>query len=535
MFTNFKQQIINNKSSLLLAIILLMAFGIRVWGIDFDLPNLYQPDEDAVIMPAINILKTGDLEPSRLEYGSFQIYLLTGVFTAVYLYLARTGLFASPDQLLIYERGRYPLTYAYPEFFVAARFVSAVAGTLVVLLVFMLVRRLGSRRQAMIAAVIAAFTPMLAVSSHFATPDMLLTFMCLLSLYLLVRVYDNWEGDNGWAFIGAGFVCGLATATKYNGAVLFIPLLLLALMKVRTFDGWLSGRILGGPFAFLAGFFAGTPFALIKIPLFLQWAGYSLQLYNAPDFEPIIPSWQWHLDYLATSREAPVFILGAAGFFFSLRLWGRRGWLVNAFALFFILAIIGQTNRQARMWLPLAPIFAAWGALAVDAAIRWLKRRFSSTESETAERDTQPQGRHRWIEAGILAVVLLPLLLISGQAVGHLNAPDVRTLTSEWVGSHIPPGTPLAVDYFAPNLDPNLWPITRTFHHFDHDANWYQEQGIQYLIFSQAIYDPAGLSVEDVQEYESLLAQLCPIETINGPFLSNPGFHMRVFKVPPCQ
>jgi hypothetical protein len=26
-----------------------MAFGIRVWGIDFDLPNLYQPDEDELI------------------------------------------------------------------------------------------------------------------------------------------------------------------------------------------------------------------------------------------------------------------------------------------------------------------------------------------------------------------------------------------------------------------------------------------------------------------------------------------------------
>lgn len=510
-----------------------MAFGIRVWGIDFDLPNLYQPDEDAVIMPALNILKTGSLEPSRLEYGSFQIYLLTGVFTAVYLSLARSGLFAHPDQLLIYERGTYPLTYAYPQFFIAARIVSAVAGTLVVLLIFMLVRRLGSQRQAFIAALIAAFTPMLAVSSHFATPDMLLTFMCLLSLYLLVRVYGNWDSDKGWAFIGAGFVCGLATSTKYNGAVLLIPLLLLALMKVRTLDGWLSARTLGGPVAFLASFFAGTPYALLKIPLFLQWAGYSLQLYNAPDLEPIIPSWQWHLNYLTTSREAPVFILGAVGFFFSLRLWGKRGWLVNAFALVFIMAIIGQTNRQARMWLPLAPIFAAWGALAIDAAINWLQRRLSGPSP--APESTQSRfPRQKRIEAGFLAIVLLPLLFISANAVSQLSAPDVRTLTGQWIAGNIPHQTPLAVDYFAPNLDPNRWPITRTFHHFDHNLNWYQEQGIQYLIFSQAIYDPAGLSAEDVQEYESLLSQLCPIETITGPFLSNPGFHMRVYKVPPC-
>jgi hypothetical protein len=526
-----------NKDNFLLGLILLVALGIRVWGIGFDLPNLYQPDEDAVIMPAINILKTGDLEPSRLEYGSFQIYLLTGVFTAVYLYLARSGLFADPEQLTIYERGSYPLVYGFPQFYIAARLTSAVFGMLIVLLIYMLVRRLGSQRQALIAAAITALTPMLVVQAHFSTPDTVLTFMCLLGLYLLVRAYDTWEGDKGWAFIGAGFVCGLATSTKYNGAVLLVPLLLLALLKVRTLDGWLSGRILGGPVAFLAGFFAGTPFALLKIPLFLKWAGYSLQLYNAPELEPLVPSWQWHLDYLATSREAPVFILGAIGLFLSLRYWCKRGLLVNGFALFFILAIIGQTNRQARMWLPLAPFFAAWGALLVDWLIGWVVVRFGRLTGETAEPETRRRffTRERWVSLVVLAVVLLPLLFISGQAVVLLRSPDVRTLASQWTASNIPHGTAVAVDYFSPNLNTDLWPVTRNFHHFDHDLAWYEEEGIEYLIFSEPIYVPDNLSAEDVARYEALLDQRCPVETIEGPFLSTPGYTMRVFRVPPCE
>jgi hypothetical protein len=109
MLTNWKHLLNQNRISLILALILLVAFGLRVWGISFDLPNLYQPDEDALIMPAINMLKTGDLEPSRLEYGSFQIYLLVGVFTAVYLFLARSGLVTDPAQQPIFERGGYTL------------------------------------------------------------------------------------------------------------------------------------------------------------------------------------------------------------------------------------------------------------------------------------------------------------------------------------------------------------------------------------------------------------------------------------------
>lgn len=536
MLTTLKHHLIENRTSLILAFILLGAFGLRVWGIGFDLPNLYQPDEDALIMPAINMLKTGDLEPSRLEYGSFQIYLLVGVFTAVYLSLARAGLIADPAQLPIFERGGYPLIYEFPQFYVAARLTSAVIGTLVVLLIFMLVRRLGNERLGLIAAAITALTPMLVVQAHFSTPDTVLTFMGLLSLYLLVRVYDNWETDNGWAYIGAAFVCGLTVSTKYNGAVLLFPLLLLPLLKTRSLDQWLSLRILGGPLTFLLGFFAGTPYALLNIPSFLNWAGYSLRLYNAPNEVPTVPSWQWHFNYLSTSREAPVFILGLIGFFISLRLWGKRGFIINAFAVIFTLAIISQTNRQARMWLPLAPIFAAWAALVVDGVINWARSRFDQGELLPAEEQAQSASfqRQNLVPTIILALVFLPLLLLSGWGVINLSAPDVRTLTGQWMSGNIPPGSAIAVDYFAPNVDPLTWPVTRNVHHFDHDLGWYQEQEIEYLVFSQAIYDPAVLTQDEIDRYQRLLNQLCPVETISGPFLSNPGFTMRVYHIPPC-
>jgi 4-amino-4-deoxy-L-arabinose transferase-like glycosyltransferase len=518
----------------LLALILLLALGIRLWGIDFDLPNLYHPDEDALIMPALSILKTGDFEPTRLEYGSFQIYLLTGVFTAAYLLLARDGRIGDPNNLPIYERGSYPMLYGFPEFYLVARMVSAFAGVGTVLLTYLLVRRLSNPRVALLAAALASVTPMLVDNAHYSTPDSFFTLMVMLSLYLLVRAYDNWQSDSLWSFLGAAFVCGLATSTKYNGAVLLAPLFLVPVLRVRNIDDWISVRVLGAPISFLLGFFIGTPYALINIPLFLNWSGYTLHLYNQPGVVPLVPTWRWHLEYLTTSREAIVFIAGTIGFLLSLRLWGRRGLLIIIFVLVFGLAIVAQTNREARMWMPLAPIFAAWTALLIDVIDNRLSKLWLFAEP-TQEMDNRLR---KFIEKNLLAIltafVLIPAFFLSARASNSLNNPDVRTATATWIESNIPKGTPIAVDYFSPNIDPDVWPVTRSFRHFDHELDWYQEQGIQYLIYSQGIYQEGRLTATQLSEHQQLLNELCSAETILGPFLSNPDFSMSVFKVPPC-
>jgi hypothetical protein len=487
-------------------------------------------------MPALTILKTGDLEPVRLEYGSLQIYLLTGVLAAVYLHLARQGLIEDPAQLPIFERGSYPMVYAWPQFYLAARMVSLLAGLGVVIMAYMLARRLGNQRQALFTAAVTAVTPMLVDNAHYATPDSLLALMVTLALYLLVRAYDQWPSDTLWAYGGAAFVCGLATSTKYNGAVLLVPLLLVPLLRVHHLDGWLRARVLAGPLAFLLGFFAATPYAWLNIPLFLQWAGYALRLYNAPGQATAIPSWQWHLTYLATSREAPIFILGALGFCLSWRTWRNRSILINGFALIYILAIIAQTNRQARMWLPLAPIVAAWAGLFLD----WLAVRLRHRWAKGLIPRPQAPG-HDWRSilpvkamAFLPSLLLIPPLFFSARLANSLATPDVRTATAQWIETHIPPGTPVAFDYFPPNVDPATWPVSRTFRLSDHELAWYQEQDVQYLVFSQGLYDPGRLSPADLSRYEQLLAQLCPVATIQGPFLSNPGFTMRVYKAPPC-
>ena len=505
--------------ALLLVAFFLLALSLRLWGIGFGLPNLYHPDEDAVVMPAINIVKTGNLEPIRLEYGSLHIYLLALVSAAVFLLSARAGYISDPTTLSLFERGAYPRVYMHPEYFLAARVVSAVLGALVVLWIFMLARRLASERIAVIAAALGAVLPALVVDAHFATTDTPLMFWATLALYLLLRAYDNWFEDSLWAYAGAGFVCGLATATKYNGVVLAVPLLLVPLLRVRSLDEMVRMRVLAGPLAMAAGFVSAVPYALLNLPNFLNWFAYSLRLYNAPR-EVAMSAWQWHLAYHLSSSHAVVFFLGLAGLLFSFFFWGRRAILPSSFAIVLWIAILSQTNYQARMWLPAAPLFLIYAAFMLDLLAGAVARRWLPRHTRTFA----------------CAPLLLPLLLLPASA-NHARAfteDDVRTRAQRWIEANIPTGTAIAMDYYGPNLSPDRWPVTKLFHLAHEELPWYEERGIKFLVVSEAVYNEGNVPPTLAEQYQVLLQQSCLRQTLSGPFLSNPDFQIWVYEAPPC-
>lgn len=510
-----------NLYAILLSAIIIAGLALRLWGNGFGLPNLYHPDEDALIMPALQIIRSGDLQPTRLEYGSLHIYFLSAVSAAIYVLLARDGRIEAVDQLSIYERNSYPAIYEFPEFFQGGRVVSALFGIATVLLIYMLGRRLGGQRLGLIAAALAAFLPDLVRHSHFATPDTPLVFWIVFALYLIIRAYDGWEQDNLWAFAGAGFVCGLAASTKYSGILLAIPLVLVPILRVRRLDALIRLRVIIGPLAMMAGFTVGTPYAILAVPEFLGWLGYSLRLYNSTTAFAQ-PSWLYHLDYQLTSPHMPLVILGLFGLIFSFRFWKGRAIILAAFVVINWFAIITQANQQARMWLPTAPITILYCALVVTIIVDWLRRRLEN---------------RRGLEAAWLAPIsmLVIFILFAIRSDIRFQQDDVRSITQQWVESNVAAGQKIAVDYFSPNLDQSKWPVIKLSRLPNQDLNWYREQGVSYLIMSEATTDPDNLAGIAAERYQSLIESVCLVETLNGPFLSNAGLKAWIYKMPPCE
>ncbi len=520
---SMSQRLRNHYPTILLGFILLIAAAWRLSAIDFALPYVYHPDEDALVLPAMNIIKTGDFNPLRMDYGSFYVYMLAFAQLLVFLLRARAGQIGSVAELVIPERGWYPGIYPHPEYVLVGRLLSAAFGLALILIIYLLATRLGNQRMGLAAAAVAAVLPDFVVHSHYAMTDMTLVTMTALSLYLLVRAYDNWESDSRWAYIGAGFVCGLAASTKFTGTLLVVPLVIVALLKVRRLDDLLSLRVMGAPIAMAAGFLVATPYAILDLPKFIQFTSYVLTVYNRPGYDAIGSTALWQLNYLFTDRNAALAFPAAVGFLFSIFRWGRRGWIVNSFAVLMLLAAFTTGVRESRTWLPMAPVACVWVALVLEMALLWVRRRRPGQKAE-----------HAAVYGLLLLLVLLPLIGRSAEAVRNLRGPDVRAVVQKWIEENIPPGSLLALDRFPPYVDPLVWPVIHHFGHFDQDLEAYRREGVRFVIGSDIIQSEDRLSAEDMARFQAMTDQLCHVKTFTGPILAASSRHFWIYEMPPC-
>jgi 4-amino-4-deoxy-L-arabinose transferase-like glycosyltransferase len=58
-----------------LAIVLLIAFSLRTWGINYDLPYIFHPDEPFSMGIILNIFRSGNLNPHFYDYPSLFFYI----------------------------------------------------------------------------------------------------------------------------------------------------------------------------------------------------------------------------------------------------------------------------------------------------------------------------------------------------------------------------------------------------------------------------------------------------------------------------
>ncbi len=524
MSTTSRQFLSRYGVTIALGAILVIGAALRLAALRFELPAVYHPDEDALVMPAMNIIKTGDWDPLRMDYGSLVIYLQTPVMALVYLLSARNGFIASPVDLVIMERGAFPGIFPHPEYVLAGRLLSAVFGIALIVLVYMLGTRLGGWRLGLIAATLAALTPDLVVHSHYATADMIMVTLTVLALYLIVRAYDDWEMDSAWPYIGAGLACGLATAAKLQGAVLVLPLALVPLLRAKRLDDLLSGRVVGGLLAVAGGYLLATPYAILNTPKYLEFASLVLRIFARPGHVPQGSTLVWQVSEWFTGRNASMMLAAVPGFVLSWRAWGKRALLPNSYAIIVILLALTATTRETRTWLPVAPIACLWAALALDTLLTTIGRRSSLKAWQRGA-----------AAAAVAALVALPLLIGSVAGNDNLNGEDIRTEVQHWLEDNVPPGEGVAFDRFWSNIDPDVWPVTLVFGHYGRELSWYSEQGVSYVVASDVIHNDDRLSADEETSFNALIGQMCLVHRFNGRFLAVDDRDYWVYQMPPCE
>ncbi|MBT4944314.1 MAG: hypothetical protein HON31_10005 [Chloroflexi bacterium] len=208
-----------------LALILLLALALRLYGINWDQGGLFHPDERAFLSQVYNLqFPEGDewadvtdpqlstLNPGSFNWGSLPHYALKAVQYAV-----------APYQWMSIFDLRY-----------AGRALSAISDTVTVFFIFLIGRAVFANRVGVLAALLSALAVQQIQLSHFFAVDTFMATFIVATIYYSIRVAEHGRRRDS---VLAGGMFGLAVATKFSVLPLGLALVLAHLIYATSRSG----------------------------------------------------------------------------------------------------------------------------------------------------------------------------------------------------------------------------------------------------------------------------------------------------------
>ena len=388
----------------------------RVTSIDFGRPShAARPDEELVLAPALELMDGA----SHVHYFRYPSGLM--VLQAIWLKgLDRIG-WLPPGGLVAYADDPLP-------FHVAARHLSALMGTLTVLLAFLLARKLAGDAAGLLAAAALAVMPAHQLHSHFATLESPGAFFMMLSAYLAMKIRDESE-DGPWLFASA-FAAGIATAIKYPfGAALLVPFGL-AITRRNGVRRSLAMVIVAG-----LGF-------LLAAPTFVFDLGDALGgIRTEADSQGrvqrttgVMGAARQHLEWIWYG-VGPITVAWAALGLGAAALRRRRSlWLLLPFLALFLLHV-GTGKLVGRYLVPMAPLIAVFAGCAAP-LLRW----------------------RRLLVIGVAVTLVVPGIWQSSHMLQVMGAADTRgELVEAFDDGRLPRDLPILVPLYPFQSFPPAW------------------------------------------------------------------------------
>jgi hypothetical protein len=446
----------DRATRLALAIVLLLAAALRLWGVAHDLPFSYFGDELHFMRRAM-AMGTGDLNPHWFHKPAFLMYLLAFCYGLYFAGGRLTGAFDSTAAFgahFLFEPG---------PFLLIGRLVVAACGVATVYVVYRIGRKAFANPWAGVAgaAVAAVLDPMVS-SSLTIKSDVPCGLLMALSVLAFLGTRDS---PRLRPLAVAALLAGAAMGTHYYGIVLVPAYLgLEALSGLTRKRPWRSVLGRGALVAalFIAGFFVTSPFNFLDPTwgrdtwrgvekTFGLGGGEPVQRYDpdsAREFRPGAETSRGaavaFLELVTSRRVLGIFLAFLVALGLAAALLRREtrwyGLLVLIPSLFFFLAAItvAAYHAQPRHLNALYPLLAtiAWpGAMALIAPFRL----------------SEPRAR----AAALLLVAAagIPTLITTVERNRRVNRLDSRLVAYRWLRAHIPPGARLLVDDYGPPLN----------------------------------------------------------------------------------
>ena len=201
-----------------LTIVLVLALGIRLWGLDWQLPWQFHPDEGHYTWKAMELIERDNPNPRYFRNPSLFTYLLLGEYTLLGFQAAKAGQGTLADQ----EESRDDLLRPPSGVAFVGRLTSALMGVATVGTVGWIGWRVLGPWGGVLSALFLGLSYIHVRDSHYATNDVPAAFLLTLSVAASLSIlrHPTWR-----AYLLAGLFGGLATSTKYNAGLFVAPLL----------------------------------------------------------------------------------------------------------------------------------------------------------------------------------------------------------------------------------------------------------------------------------------------------------------------
>jgi hypothetical protein len=419
--------------SLTLASIIVTAFVLRVIGVQYGLPGVYNPDEVAIMARSLAFAK-GTLNPGNFLYPTFYFYVLFGWVGSYLGWVWLTGGVASIGAL-------QDLYFTSPTgIYTAGRLLSVVCGTLTVPAVYALGKRIFSVQIGLVAALFLAVAPLAVRDSHYVKHDIPVTLTIVIAHIAIVRLWPSVRSSTRVRndVMLAAAACAIAFSTHYYSIFLVLPLTFAVVQRTRA-ESWTSvvRHLALAAMICTVVFFALSPFILVE-PV-TAWrditANREIVIDRAVRSGAFGPADQYLNMLWNDSMGRAAVAVAIAGAACMVVVIPARATLLLLFPVSFFLFITNTApaSRYLNPLLPFLALFAAWMLDYVRTALR------------------APS-----FATGLVAVLFaLPPAIDSVRTDLFIRTDDTRTLARRFIEQSVPSGASILIQPYSVPLTPS--------------------------------------------------------------------------------
>jgi multisubunit Na+/H+ antiporter MnhB subunit len=413
---------------LAVGLILFAGFLLRLISINHGLPGIYHPDEPIVVSRAADLVINGKWNPKFFHWPSLLIYILALEYEIIYLIGFLIGKYKNSEEFFkfyLLNRGIFHLVGR-----VTVACMSAGLGYYL----YLILRTMKSPQAGLIGLVLVECSFLLVKHGQYITPDIPAAFFATVSLYYLTRYH--FADSSRRLLIWSGVFIGLGIASKYNYALMLIPLWIICLSKQdRTLRKRLSDLVLSSIAAILV-FIITNPFILLDYPTF-SFQFYEISRHLKEGHIGMEARGNASIDLLQhlIRTGGPVLFLSSLG---GIILLLKRNFLFGVALIIFPLALIvshGQWQVTAdRYAVPLVPFVIIFASFIISFYL----------ENKT---------KVKFIAAVVLLIIISQSLLLSFANCLENRKPDTREIARIWIEKNIPSGSRIGIEKNGPTLE----------------------------------------------------------------------------------